>query len=87
MERIEEWIDYRIALWMDRVATAIGNSIYRFGLIIFSVMAIGMVGYILYQCIRMMFLQTQEATQKVLFGYFAFLLIKVCSVLIEVRIK
>jgi len=87
LERIEKWIDYRIALWMDRVATAIGNSIYGFGLIIFSVMAIGAVGYIMYQCVRMMFFQTQEATQKVLFGYFVFLLIRVCGVLIEVRIK
>lgn len=52
---------------------------------IISVACIGVIGYILYHCIIIMFFGKQSAVQKVIFGYFGLLLLRILNVAITIR--
>lgn len=82
MNYIENTINNKI----DTVVTSLSNAYFEVLVTILSVAGIGTIGYIIYQCIRMMFFQKDECTQKIIFGYFVFLLIRICTRIMEVKI-
>jgi hypothetical protein len=52
---------------------------------ILAVACIGIVGYIIYHCMIMMFFSKPETTQKVIFAYFMLLLVRVLNTIIAIK--
>lgn len=94
MNFLQQTIDNRINIIADRIneiganiVISITNVFLSIFVVILSVAAIGAVGYILYQCVKLMFFAKQESVQKIIFGYFILLLLRICNVMIGVKIQ
>lgn len=85
-----EQLESQIENSLNKVSDSIKESILQWltaqSINLLSVVAIGIVGYIMFYGIKMMFFSKPEATQKVLFGYFILLLTRVFTAILSVTI-
>lgn len=93
MERIDKAIDDKVntatetitnsvSEKIDSITSSITNFFLEILLAIISVLAVGAILYIFYYCIKLMFFKKEEEMQKILFGFFVFLLLKISGTLI-----
>ncbi|HHU81237.1 MAG TPA: hypothetical protein GXZ35_07945 [Acholeplasmataceae bacterium] len=73
---------------IEGIVEGIINYLQGVLLNLISIVCIGVVGYILYQCIRLMFFGNKENIgQKILFGYFVLLLLRVFNIILSVNMR
>lgn len=84
---IEKAEDYVITPATNHIINTLKWIVRTFADPLIGLLLIGVLVYIVYQCIRMMFFRREEDTQKVLFGYFVFLILRVCGTILGVMMK
>ncbi len=92
-EQVEDiafnWFERNVTLkmteWWDGAISKIIYDIMELVSILFSILAIGAVGYVLWHCIKFMFLGNDKDIQKIILGYFALLLIRIFVVIVRIN--
>lgn len=78
-----DWYDAKteeIIDWFKSTAITITDSIL-------SVIAIGVLGYIIFQAIIFMFLNEEKSFQKAMLGYFGFMLIRILNIILIFKLS
>lgn len=86
MDGIITNIDDRVTLIVEDVTSSLVGTVVNVIVISSAVAASAVLGYIVYNCIRMMFFQKEEDFQRILFGGFWFLIIRVFGTIVAVKL-
>ena len=102
MGYLERMVDNKVNTMLDAVTITVENKINMIAnditvlfvgtianiiMIVSAIAAIAMLGYIVYNCICMMFLRKEDNIQKILFGTFWFVLIRIFGTIAEVKLR
>jgi len=83
-------LDSQIENSLNQVSESIKESVLQWlttqSITLLSIVSIGLVGYIMFSAIKMMFFCKPETIQKVIFGYFLLLLSRVFTAILSVSI-
>lgn len=96
LDNIGNRVDQGVNAVTDKIQEGVSNGLHAIGNEIISeltdlsskivdVAAIGVVGYIYYNCALMMFFGEEKSSKKILFGYYGLLLLRILNAVLKVK--
>ncbi len=71
---------------MDYLDVYLANKLLQLLDCLIAILCIATIGYIIYCCICIMFLQKEDHVQRIALGYFTFILLRIFSVMTKAGI-
>lgn len=79
-------LERKVDVFFEDLASKFLNSLLGLLDAIIAILCIVAVGYIIFYCIKVMFLREETQIQRILLGYFAFISLRIFSAIVKVAI-